>query len=119
MTTDTGVTPLRERIEVKKSDLAIVVLPRLLGTVFHVTTARAFDGIRDSGLIRSNQDGRLGFTFPQSKNNYGRQAGYVCLFDLRDVPEDRIREALGKFYFLQGTKDQLLAHWRSDFAQGQ
>jgi len=89
-----------ERITVKRGDLEEVVLPRLLGTVFHVTPAPTFEMIRASGVIRSNQDGQLSFTYPQSQNNYGRRRGCVCLFDLRDVPDGELRDALRKFYFL-------------------
>jgi hypothetical protein len=104
MIADSPANPREERLVVKMSDLEAVVLPRLLGTVFHVTTALALEGIKTSGFIRSNQDGQLAYTFPQSQNNYGRQLGYVCLFDLRDVPEERLRESLSKFHFLQPTK---------------
>lgn len=36
------------RITVKRSDLEAVVLPRLLGNVFHVTSAPAFIGRRET-----------------------------------------------------------------------
>jgi hypothetical protein len=95
-----------ERITVKRGDLEDVVLQRLVGTVFHVTSAPAFVAITASGVVRSNQDGRLGFTWPQSQKNYGRRRGYVCLFDLRDVPEDKLWDALHvKLNFLKPTKD--------------
>ncbi len=102
--TDSGNAGLPvEPLTVRRSDLEPVVLPRLIGTVFHVTSAPAHSEIRASGLIVSNQDERFRFTFPQSKNNYGRQRGYVCLFDLRDVQGDALRDALMKFYFLKPT----------------
>ncbi len=101
----TGLTALPrdlplERITVKRGDLEDVVLPRLIGTVFHATPVPNFEAIKASGVIRSNQDGQLSFTYPQSQNNYGRRRGYVCLFDLRDVPDGELRDALMKFYFL-------------------
>lgn len=92
-----------ERLTVRRSDLEPIVLPRLVGNVFHVTSAKAFSGIHGSGFISSNQDERFGFTFPQSANNYGRQRGYVCLFDLRGVQDDTLRDSLMKFYFLKPT----------------
>ncbi len=92
-----------ERIAVKRGDLEAIVLPRLLGTVFHVTSTAGFEGIRMSGANCSNQDGKLPFTFPQWQNNWGRQQGWVCLFDLRDVSEENLRDALMKFHFLKPT----------------
>lgn len=92
-----------EALTVRGSDLKPEVLPRLIGTVFHVTSSGALNGIRASGLISSNQDGSFEFTFPQSRTCYGRQHGYVCLFDLRDVQEDAVNDALMKFYFLKPT----------------
>jgi len=94
-----------ERIAVRRGDLEEIVLPRLRGTVFHVTSPPGLEGITTSRKIRSNQDATLPFTFPQSQNNHGRQRGWVCLFDLRDVPEDKLRDALDiKFHFLKPTK---------------
>lgn len=91
-----------ERVSVKRSDLEPVVLPRLIDAVFHVTSAPAFSEIKASGIVFSNQDRRFQFTFPQSENNYGRHRGYVCLFDLRDIPEDTVRDVLSvKFNFLK------------------
>lgn len=94
------IEPSIEHIVVKKGDLQITMLPRLRETVFHVTTVQALEAIMRSGMIRSNRDGRFDFTFPQSKNNYGRQRGYVCLFDLRSVSDLQVQDALRKFYFL-------------------
>lgn len=91
------------RLAVKSSDLEPVVLPLLLGTVFHVTSSPALTDIVSSGAIRSNCDRRFQFTFPQSENNYGRQRGYVCLFDFREASEDDAREARRKFNFLKPT----------------
>lgn len=102
--TSKGSTLPVEHVAVKWSDLEPVILPRLIGTVFHVTSERAFGDILACGMISSNQDGRLQFTFPQSENNYGRQRGYVCLFDLRDVPGETVRDVLSvKFNFLKPT----------------
>jgi hypothetical protein len=94
--------PVR-RLSVKNSDLAPVVLPLLIGTVFHVTSSAALMAIGGSGAIHSNHDRRFQFTFPQSENNYGRQRGYVCLFDFREASEDAAREARRKFNFLKPT----------------
>lgn len=91
------------RITVKHGDLRPVLLPLLRGTVFHVTSTTGFDAIEQSGIISSNRHGELPFTFPQSSNSYGRNLGYVCLFDLRDVSDEIIADGLKKFYFLQPT----------------
>jgi hypothetical protein len=93
-----------EHLRVKRSDLKEVVLPRLRGRVFHVTTPSAFEGIRTDEQVHSNVDERHAFTYPQSKNNWGRNQGYVCLFDLRDVSEENLKDALMKFYFLKPSR---------------
>lgn len=97
-----SVVPV-ERLAVRRSDLEPVVLPRLTGSVFHVTSHRAWAQITATGVLHSNADARFPLTFPQSQNNYGRQQGWVCIFDLRDVPSETVREALSKFYFLKPT----------------
>lgn len=88
-----------ERLPVRRSDLKSVVMPFLLGQVFHVTSTAALERIQTSGFIKSNRDGEFGFTFPQSQSSYGRQQGYVSLFDMRERSEEIVRETLMKFYF--------------------
>ncbi len=97
----------RERLAIPAAELEVTLLPRLIGPVFHVTSWKGYEGILKSGAILSNQDGRFGFTFPQSENSFGRQRGYVCLFDLRSVPGEDLKLALRKFYFLN-------PHWCDD-----
>ena len=100
--------PQTEFLDLPKRDLREKLLPRLLGTVFHVTSSAGLAGIRASGLIRSNQDGSIKSTYPQSEASYGRRRGYVCLFDLRSVTGQQLEDALMKFDFLDpsGAKDQ-------------
>lgn len=94
-----------ERITVRRSDLKPEVLPRLRGTVFHVTSEPAWREIAATGAVRSNKDARFPFTFPQSQNNFGRQQNWVCLFDLRDVEESRLDEVISlKLNFLKPTQ---------------
>lgn len=81
-----------------------MVLPRLLGSVFHVTSGRALRDITAARAVYSNGDGRFPFTFPQSQNSYGRMRGWVCLFDFRNVSGETIRDASVKFNFLKPTK---------------
>ena len=72
LTLGAGRVDLRvERRAIKRSDLKPEVMPMLTGQVFHVTSMEALEGIQRAGSLMSNQDGRFGFTFPQSKNSYG------------------------------------------------
>jgi len=88
-------------LRINGSELEEELLPLLRENVFHVTTARAYWQIRRDGVIRSNQDGRFRFTYPQSGRSYGRQHGLVSLFDLRDKTDEAVRSTLDKFYFLR------------------
>lgn len=87
-------------LEVDYSELKDRVLPMLRGRVFHVTSRARFDQIVTSGLLKSNADGSLGNTYPQSAVSLGRRNRYVCLFDLRDQSEEDIQWGLDCFYFL-------------------
>ena len=89
-----------ERLLIDGTRLEQDLLPRLVGKVFHVTTADSFRDICDDGYVRSNQDGRLSFTFPQSRISYARSRGYVSLTDLRDRSAEQVEWSLVKFYFL-------------------
>lgn len=77
-----------------------VLLPRLLGKVFHVTMCPAARSIIADGAIKANGDGRYPFGYPQSSTSYFRKQGCVCLFDLRVASEERVNATLEKFYFL-------------------
>lgn len=90
----------RESLTARSQDLQSVVLPKLRESVFHVTSAVGFEGIEAARMIATNAEGKLGYTFPQSQNSYGRKRGYVCLFDLRVVSEEHLDHALHCFYFL-------------------
>ena len=92
---------MRESVlEVDYSNLNERVLPILRGRVFHVTSRERFDRIVASGSVRSNADGSLGNTYPQSAVSVGRHNHYVCLFDLRNQSEENIQWGLNCFYFL-------------------
>lgn len=95
-----------EDVKVRKADLKDRILPKLVGSVFHVTSASGFDGIAQTGLVFANQDGSLGDTYPQSAIGYGRNRGYVCLFDLRETDPSRVDRALEDFYFLDPFSDR-------------
>ena len=81
------------------------LLPLLLGKVFHVTSSKGYKGIIEEGAIKHNRDEKFDFTFSQSKGSYGRKRGYVCLFNLKDVSGENIKEALYRYYFLNPFND--------------
>lgn len=89
-----------ERIALHRDELESIVLPKLRGTVFHVTSQVGFEGIQATDSVYANGDGRFPFTFPQSENGFGRRRGYVCLFDLREVTDEQLTHALEGYYFL-------------------
>ena len=74
------------------------LLPILKDKIFHVTSYERFIKIQKSGFIKSNADGKLGYTF--SQNSYGRKRGYICLFDLRSKTDEEINIGLECLYFL-------------------
>jgi hypothetical protein len=88
------------RIAIRGSELEETILPLLRGSVFHVTSSTALHEIITAGFVHSNADGRHAFTKPQSQKSYGRCHGMPCLFDLRHVSSDTLRDALTKLYFI-------------------
>ncbi len=78
------------------------ISPMLEGTVFHVTTKQALDGIVMAKKILQNSNRHFPFTHSQSMNCFGRMHGYVCLFDWRNVTHDL---ACNPFYFLADKHD--------------
>jgi hypothetical protein len=92
--------PPTEHIKLDSRSLRATLLPRLVGTVFHVTRVSRFSDIARTGVIRANQDGSLGDTYPQSADGYGRAHGYVCLFDLRETSAEQVDDALDRLFFL-------------------
>jgi hypothetical protein len=89
-----------ETLECDTKNLRDLLLPKLIGQVFHVTSGTAFWRIHNCGGISPNADGRYQATSPQSENSFGRTEGAVCLVDLRDATTDVIDDALDRFYFL-------------------
>lgn len=89
-----------ETLTISAQKLRDRLLPTLLRSVFHVTSHSSYQSILKAGAIKNNKDNRFDYTFPQSVNSYGRKRGYVCLFDLRHVPNEELELALTKFYFL-------------------
>lgn len=90
------------KIEKLITDDRSLILERLKGQVFHLTTINAYDEIKISGEISNNQTG----TFPintGSQHSYGRLHGCVCLFDLRHNDPEIIEKTLNCYYFLGPT----------------
>jgi len=87
-----------ETINCPELELEKVVLPKLLGSVFHVTNVAGLKGIRKDKMIRNNKDARFPFTWDQSARNYGRNRGYVCLWDLRNITNEQLDVALDDYY---------------------
>ncbi len=97
-----------EILPVRCERLVDELLPILRGLVFHVTRPSSYQGIVKKGTILNNKDKRFKYTFPQSANSWGRNRGYVSLFDLCNISDEHlfgcadrgISGALDKFYFL-------------------
>lgn len=77
----------RTRLLVPFQNPGKVLLPFLVGRVFHVTLSDNIPAIEASGAIRSNPGFDLKTTFGSSQNSYFRKLGCVSLFDLRDYSE--------------------------------
>lgn len=75
------------------------MLSLLKGTVFHLTTQASYNSILKDGMIYNNKDGCFKIN-TSSQNSFGRLAGYVCLFDLRNKDDDSIEDILNKYPFL-------------------
>jgi hypothetical protein len=78
-----------------------IVLDRLRGQVFHLTTLEAYRQIELAGEISNNKEG----TFPintGSKSSYGRLNSCVCLFDIRHNDPDAIKKTLESHYNFLG-----------------
>lgn len=79
-------------LALKKEEVSELFLPKLLGRVFHFTTARSWEQIQSCGYIDINQAGKNGSTSVHSHKSMGRHLGAVCLFDLRDKGEEVLRK---------------------------
>jgi len=89
-----------ETINCPELELESVVLPKLRGSVFHVTNTAGLKGIRKDKLIRNNKDGKFPFTWGQSAHNYGINRGCICLWDLRNITNKQLKNALEEYPFL-------------------
>lgn len=87
-------------IELIDADLERALLPHLHDRVFHVTTQASFKEIQRCAAILNNRDERFVLNVT-SRMSFGRQRGWVCLFDLRDCDSETLEETLRKYYFLE------------------
>jgi hypothetical protein len=88
-----------KHLKIRYGDLKDILLPKLCGQIFHVTTELSWEQIR-AACLKPNTDGGFGFDFGQPKVSFFRRRGCICLFDLRHLDGDGIEEALTKLYFL-------------------
>lgn len=65
------------------------LVPMLIERVFHLTKAENIDKICQDGFIDNNHDGRYDLNSGSLKS-FGRQMGYVCLFDFRNLDKKKI-----------------------------
>ena len=89
-----------EVLRVRDREAREILLPHLIGNVFHVTRHSALEKIVESGMIDPTARGALGNSFPQSANSYGRHKGFVCLFDFRAKTHEAIAWGLDCCSFL-------------------
>ena len=95
-----------DHIECEYKKLRETLLPRLYGKVFHVTSPEGYKGIIENREIKNNNNKEVAFPFANSERSYGRKKGWICLYDLREVPEkDReIGFDRGRFFRLDYFK---------------
>lgn len=89
-----------EKIECKDS---VVLLSKLKGQVFHVTSQEAYSQIIADGEISNNKSGRFQLN-TGSKNSFGHFHGYVCLFDLRNDTQEIVEKSLHCGYEYLGPR---------------
>lgn len=75
------------------------LLGQLRGKVFHITSVDAYEKIKQDGFVFHNRDGQYP-TNTGSVKSFGRNRGWVCLFDLRNKSEEEIEDALFRYYFV-------------------
>jgi hypothetical protein len=85
-----------ERLKIDKREL---LMDRLVGRVFHLTTRAAYEEMQQIGNILNNQSECYPIN-TSSQNSYGRLHGCVCLFDLRNDNSEIIQNTLNCYYFL-------------------
>ena len=89
-----------DQIEYINKDFEEDLLERLRGNIFHLTTKRAFELIKEKGFVYHNKNNEFALN-PMSEKSFGRNRGWVCLFDLRKQSREIIDETLIKYNFLR------------------
>ncbi len=63
----------------------------LVGRIFHITSMESLKSIQSCGFVStSTKNDTFGL---QSKTCYGRQMGWICLFDFRSVSDEQIENS--------------------------
>ena len=70
---------------------------KLLGSIFHLTRQSSLSQILKDGHIAHNQDARFGLN-TSSQNSFGRNRGYVCLFDFQNITEEILEDIIRRYY---------------------
>ena len=83
-----------DRLSLEQAELHDLLLPKLLGQVFHVTTLKAYAGIKRSGAVEPSASGTFELAFPNNAQSFSRRHDYVSLFDLRTATDDQIADVL-------------------------
>lgn len=78
--------PEVEIIKYSEEGFLDIVLSKMEGHVFHVTSREGYEGIIKQGIIRQNGDGSLPHTYGHSPKSAGNLNNSVCLFDFRSFP---------------------------------
>ena len=88
-----------EEIEYVDEDYVEDLLRRLRGSIFHLTTKKSFELIREDGFVLHNKERRFALNVASEKS-FGRSRGWICLFDLRELSREDIEDTLDRYYFL-------------------
>ena len=83
---------------ISEEDIYETSMSLLRGKIFHATPIESFNKIIKDGCICGNKDGKLGCHW--SENSFGRNRGYVCLFDFVNKTDKTIENCLESFSFL-------------------
>lgn len=86
-------------LKFKDKDYEDEVMLHLRGQVFHMTTEKAFKNIIKTSYIYNNKNGRFPLN-TSSEKSFGRNNGWVCLFDFRMKSDAVIHKTKSCYYFL-------------------
>jgi hypothetical protein len=89
-----------ECVSLTPDELETILLPKLRGHVFHVTTPEGYAGILRDQFVGSNANGQYALSHSQSRVSYFRKRDCVSVVDLRAITDEDLRLAILKYYFL-------------------